>query len=81
MHGIQVDTCARVMSIAQPGQILMTRPVFDNARQSLKGEEIEGAGPLVYLNHGLFELKGLEGPVEICEVRAADAGPFSVPYL
>jgi hypothetical protein len=34
------------MSLAQAGQILMTRPGFDNARQSLKGEEIEGIAGL-----------------------------------
>ena len=79
VHGIQVDTCSRVMSLAQAGQILMTRPVFDNARQSLKGEELEGAGLLTYLNHGRFELKGVEEPVEICEVRAAAAGLLSAP--
>ena len=28
VHGMQVDTCARVMSLAQAGQILMTRPDF-----------------------------------------------------
>lgn len=69
VHGMQVDTCARVMSMAQPGQILMTRPVFDNGRQSLKGEDIGGRGGLEWLNHGRFELKGVEGEVEICEVR------------
>ena len=40
--GIQVDVCARVMALAQAGQIFMTRPVFDNARQLLKGEELDG---------------------------------------
>jgi serine/threonine protein kinase/WD40 repeat protein len=79
VHGIQVDTCARVMSLAQAGQILMTRPVFDNARQSLKGEEIEGVGSLVWLNHGRFEFKSVEEPVEVCEVRAQGSGPFFPP--
>jgi class 3 adenylate cyclase len=44
--GMQVDTCARVMSLAEGGQVLLTRPVFDNARQSLKGEAIPGCGTL-----------------------------------
>jgi class 3 adenylate cyclase len=79
VHGMQVDTCARVMSLAQAGQILLTRPVFDNARQSLKGEEIEGITALEWLNHGRFELKGLGEPVEICEVRAAGAANLSPP--
>ena len=79
IHGMQVDTCARVMSLAKGGQILMTRSVFDNARQSLKGEEIEGIAGLEWLNHGRFELKGVEEPVEICEVRAAGSTSLSPP--
>ncbi len=78
VHGMQVDTCARVMSLAQAGQILMTRPVFDNARQTLKGEEIDDTAGLEWLNHGRFELKGVNDPVEICEVRAAGT-PGSAP--
>jgi len=56
-----------------------TRPVFDNARQSLKSEEIEGIGVLDWLNHGRFELKGVEEPVEICEVRSAEIGVLPAP--
>jgi class 3 adenylate cyclase len=79
LYGIQVDTCARVMSLAQAGQILMTRPVFDNARQSLKGEEVKSVGSLTWLNHGRFELKGVEELVEICEVRAGDSAALFPP--
>jgi len=79
VQGMQVDTCARVMSLARAGQILMTRPVFDNARQSLKGEELEGAGRLSWLNHGRFELQGLREPVEVCEVRPLEAGALAAP--
>jgi serine/threonine-protein kinase len=71
-QGIHVDLCSRVMSLASAGQILLTRPVFDNARQVLKGEALEGVGPLSWLSHGLYELKGVDEPVEICEV--ADVG-------
>jgi sigma-B regulation protein RsbU (phosphoserine phosphatase) len=71
LFGIQIDTCSRVMSLAQAGQMLMTRSVFDSARQVLKGEEIQGLGQLEWLNHGPYLLKGLEEPVEICEVRQA----------
>jgi class 3 adenylate cyclase len=69
IFGIQIDTCARVMSLANAGQILMTRAVFDSARQVLKGEDIEGISQLEWLNHGPYLLKGLEEPVEVCEVR------------
>jgi serine/threonine protein kinase/class 3 adenylate cyclase len=69
LFGIQIDTCSRVMSLAQAGHVLMTRAAFDSARQALKGEDIPGVGPLEWLNHGPYVLKGLEDPVEICEVR------------
>ena len=68
LYGIQVDTCARVMSLGQENQILMTRFAFDTARQVLKGEELKGVGPLSWLNHGPYRLKGVEEPIEICEV-------------
>jgi serine/threonine-protein kinase len=57
------------MSLAKAGQVLMTRAVFDSARQVLKGEDIPGVGPLEWLNHGPYLLKGLDEPLEICEVR------------
>jgi WD40 repeat protein/class 3 adenylate cyclase len=69
LYGIQLATCARVMSLAKGGQILLTRGVFDSARQVLKGEDIQGIGPLEWLNHGPYSLKGIEEPVEVCEVR------------
>ena len=71
LYGIQIDTCARVMSLAKGGQVLMSHGVFDNARQVLKGEDIEGMGALEWLNHGPYLLKGLDEPVEVCEVREA----------
>ena len=40
LYGIQLDACARVMSLAKGGQVLMSRGVFDNARQVLKGEDL-----------------------------------------
>ncbi|MBE7502513.1 MAG: protein kinase [Verrucomicrobiales bacterium] len=74
-HGMHVDLCSRVMSLARGGQILLTRPVFDNARQVLKGEALEGIGELCWLSHGLYELKGLDEPIEVCEVAEAAQGP------
>jgi class 3 adenylate cyclase len=65
--GIQVDTCARVMSLCDPERTLMTRFAFDNAQQTLKGRA-DAAGRLVWISHGLFEVKGVAQPLEICEV-------------
>jgi TolB-like protein/class 3 adenylate cyclase/tetratricopeptide (TPR) repeat protein len=69
LGGLHVDLCARLMSLAHGGQVLMTRFVFDNARQVLKGDELPGVEPLSWLNHGFYQLKGIEEPVEVCEVR------------
>jgi class 3 adenylate cyclase len=77
LYGIQISTCARVMSLAAGGQVLLTRGVFDSARQVLKGEDIPGVGSLEWLNHGPYLLKGLEEPVEVCEVR--EGGPEQAP--
>jgi serine/threonine protein kinase len=68
LFGIQVDTCSRVMSLAEGGQILATRFVFDNARPLLKGSELPGLEPLSWLNHGPYEVKGVEDSIELCEV-------------
>lgn len=68
LQGSQVDTCARIMSLAGANQILLSRAAFDNARQALKGSELEGLGELEWLNHGPYLLKGWDEPVEICEV-------------
>jgi len=77
--GLNVDLGARVMGLAQGGQILLTRAVFDSARQALKGEDIPGVGQLSWLNHGLYQLKGIEEAVEICEVGEVGAGPLRSP--
>jgi serine/threonine protein kinase/class 3 adenylate cyclase/cephalosporin-C deacetylase-like acetyl esterase len=79
LFGIQIDICSRVMSLAKAGQVLMTRSVFDSARQVLTGDAIEGVGQLEWLNHGPYLLKGLEEPIEICEVREAGQPAFSPP--
>jgi phosphoserine phosphatase RsbU/P len=79
LSGIQVDTCARVMDLAKAGQILLTRSAFDNARQMLKGEDVAGVGPLAWLNHGPYLLKGLEAPLEVCEVGEVGIAPLKAP--
>jgi serine/threonine-protein kinase len=66
--GLQVDRCARVQSLGQADQILLTRFPFDAARQALRGEELRDFGTLSWLNHGPYLLKGIEEALEICEV-------------
>ena len=73
LKGIQVDTCARVMSQAGARHILLTRFAYDNARQMLQGVKIPEVGRLEWESHGFYELKGINEPVEICEVAEAGA--------
>jgi serine/threonine-protein kinase len=79
LQGIAVDTCARVMGLARGGQILVTRAVFDSARQMLKGEDLEGLVTLAWASHGRYLLKGVEEPVEICEVSETGHSPPRPP--
>jgi WD40 repeat protein/serine/threonine protein kinase/class 3 adenylate cyclase len=79
LYGIQLATCARVMSLAQGGQVLLTRGVFDSARQVLKGEDLPGVGPLSWVSHGPYVLKGIEEPVEVCEVGEVEQSSLTAP--
>ncbi|MEY3338768.1 MAG: hypothetical protein RL245_1760 [Pseudomonadota bacterium] len=79
LNGIQVDTASRIMSLAQGKQILMSRFAFDNAQQMLNGYEIEGIEVVAWRNHGYYEIKGINAPIEICEVGQAGLAPLRPP--
>jgi WD40 repeat protein/serine/threonine protein kinase/class 3 adenylate cyclase len=79
LYGSQIDLCARVMSLAQGGQILLSRATFDSARQALKGEELGDLNELRWLDHGPYVLKGIEEPVDICEVGEVGVGVLKAP--
>lgn len=79
IKGLQADTTARIMGLATGGQILCSRAVFDDARQALKGAEMDGIRTLNWQNHGFYVLKGREDPMEICEVGEEGITPFLKP--
>jgi len=79
LYGIHVDTCARVMSLGEGDQILMTRGVFDNARLAMKGREMGLFGELNWLNHGRYGLKGVRDPIEVFEVGEAGMAVLAPP--
>ncbi|MDE2092747.1 MAG: hypothetical protein KGI87_02745, partial [Burkholderiales bacterium] len=68
VDGLAKPTAARVMALAQGGQILLT----PEARAAL------GETGLQTVSHGHWVLKGLGQPVELFEVGEADA-PFAPP--
>src|SRR5262249_4149277 len=78
LFGMQVDTAARIMSLASGGQILMSRLAFDTARQMLRGPGND-TGELQWLNHGPYMMKGIEEPIEVCEVRFGTATDLAGP--
>lgn len=63
IFGRHVNRAARIESLAQGGQILMSYSVFDSAQGWVVAQKNLG-----YKQHGLYELKGIEGPVQIFEV-------------
>ena len=61
------------------GQVLVTRAVFDNARQVLKGRDLHGVGELLWMNHGPYLLKGVDGALDICEAGEVGEAPLHPP--
>jgi class 3 adenylate cyclase len=78
-YGMQVDTCARVMSLGGADQILVTRFAADNARQSLRGHQIPGLNPLQWNCHGFYAVKGVDEPIEVFEVGEKGLAPMHTP--
>ena len=79
--GLPIDLAARVMGLALPGQILLTRHVFDDARQYLRRLPGDAADQpaLQWLAHGRYLFKGYDDPLEICEVGEPDIAPLQAP--
>ncbi|MHC4847994.1 MAG: protein kinase domain-containing protein [Planctomycetota bacterium] len=70
--GLAVDIAGRVMNLSGAGQILMTRLVFDSARQHV-------AGDFAWRAHGPYLLKGIDEPVEIFETGVDGVAPLQAP--
>ena len=77
VSGLAVDITARVMGMGLPGQILMTRAAFDNARQYVRHED--DGQPLKWMAHGRYLFQGAEEAMEIFEVGAVDVAPLTFP--
>ena len=81
--GMALNLAARVMDIADGGQILMTRAVFDDARQFVREHpQIDGyedAPEVVWMVHGDYLFKGSSEPLAIFEVGAESIAPLTSP--
>ncbi len=79
--GMAVNLAARVMDLASGAQILITRPVYENARYYLK-DHLEDAGmtrSIRWVSHGAYEFKGRDDPMDILEVGFDGISPFAAP--
>ncbi len=83
ISALAVDIASRVMGLAMPGQILMTRAVFDDARQHVRkhpgADDQGGASELRWMAHGPYLFKGNDEPMEVCEVGVERISPLRPP--
>ncbi len=84
ISGFAVDVTARVMSLAAPGQVLLTRQCFDDARQYVREHPTCGARrecpTLEWRAHGPYLFKGNDDdPLEVFEVGALGIAPLTPP--
>jgi serine/threonine-protein kinase len=78
VEGLAKPTAARVMSLAQERQTLLTRGAFDLARRAAVEGEL--ADPQVrWLAHGTYTLQGVEEALEVFEVGLAGFAPLCEP--
>ena len=84
--GMAINLASRVMDLAEGGQILMTRPIFDDARQFVRHHPDAEGRPgdaeeltLQWPAHGRYLFKGHDEPLEIYEVGALEFSPLSPP--
>src|SRR5690606_29352946 len=67
--GLAADIAARIMELGGAQQILITRPIFDDARQYLREHpHLEGlakAPPLQWMAHGPYLFHGHEELIDV----------------
>lgn len=79
LSGLAVDVAARVMGLAIPGQVLLTRHVFDDARQYVRDLQESEGRRLEWKAHGPYLFKGTDEPLEVYEVGVAGVSPLRPP--
>jgi TolB-like protein/class 3 adenylate cyclase/Flp pilus assembly protein TadD len=77
VEGLAVDLAARISGLARPGQVLMSSPVADSARQRIEADAF--AKPVLWRAHGSFALKGYDEALEIREAGLEGVAPFEAP--
>ena len=79
VEGLAKPTAARLMSLAQGAQTLLTRSAYDVARRAAAGAGMEAAQELRWLSHGHYRFKGIARDVEVFEVGVPGVAPLTAP--
>ncbi|MEM7584973.1 MAG: tetratricopeptide repeat protein [Acidobacteriota bacterium] len=77
VEGLAKGVAARLMSMAESGQTLLSRHAFDLARRA--AVDFEKASELRWLAHGAWRLFGVADPVDVFEVGREGKAPLQAP--
>ncbi|MBX7245734.1 MAG: protein kinase [Candidatus Sumerlaeaceae bacterium] len=77
VEGFAADLAARIMSLALPGQILLSFSTFDNARQRLGADRPRAN--IAWRAHGRYHFKGNERPIALFEAGIEGISPLVPP--
>lgn len=78
VDGLAKPMAARVMSLAEGRQTLLTKAAFDMARRAVVGTEVDKHN-VRWMAHGPYRVKGVEEPVEVGEVGIEGVNPLRPP--
>jgi class 3 adenylate cyclase len=76
-EGIAKPIAARLMSVALPQQILLTRGAYELAKRAFDSAPVDPA--LQWRQHGRYQIKGLTDPLDIFEVGDGALAPLRPP--
>lgn len=81
--GMAINLASRLMSLAEPGQILLARGVFADARLHVREHPFHGENgqdlPLSWPAHGRYLFQGEDEPTEVFEVGVEGRSPLKPP--
>jgi CHASE2 domain-containing sensor protein/class 3 adenylate cyclase len=80
--GMAINQVARLMDLAGGNQILLSRPIWDDARRNVRTHpqvEASRQPDLDWRAHGRYLLKGTDEPLEVFEVGAKGIGALRQP--
>lgn len=79
LFSIHVDVASRMLALSETDRILMSRVVYDSARYHLRGAHLGAGEQHRWTRHGLYAFKGVDEPMEVCEVSPATEPPPERP--